>query len=75
MKRIITFIKESRRNQNNEDQIEKYNTINLDWKIRLKLIKLLQKIEIKIRNQKIKKKKYKNIKFNKLGLKNKIENK
>jgi hypothetical protein len=30
MKRIITFTKKSRRNQNNEDQFEKYNTINLD---------------------------------------------
>jgi hypothetical protein len=32
LKRIITFTKESRkniRNQNNKDQIEKFNTINL----------------------------------------------
>jgi hypothetical protein len=47
------FSKRSKkRNQNNKDQIERYNTINLDWKIKLKTTKLLlngqgKKIEIK----------------------------
>jgi len=30
MKRIITFTKELRKNQNNKNRIEKYNMINLD---------------------------------------------
>jgi hypothetical protein len=41
-----------KKNQNNEDQIGKYNTINLYWMIKLKTNKALQKdqekkIEIK----------------------------
>ena len=42
LKRILTLTKGTRkkiRNQNNDDQIEKYNTINLDWMIKLKINK------------------------------------
>jgi hypothetical protein len=38
----INFYKRDKkkiRNQNNEDHIEKYNTINLDWMIKLKINK------------------------------------
>jgi len=46
LKRIITCTKQPRkkiRNQKNNDQIEKHNIINLDLRINLKPIKLLQK--------------------------------
>ena len=46
LKRIITFTKDSRkkiRNQNNEDQIEKYNTINWNCRMKLKINKTLTK--------------------------------
>jgi hypothetical protein len=32
------------RNQNNEDQIEKHNTINLNWMMKLKINKTFTKI-------------------------------
>jgi hypothetical protein len=38
----INFYKRDKKkikNQNNDDQIEKYNTINLDWMIKLKINK------------------------------------
>jgi len=31
------------RNQNNEDQIEKYNIVNLNWKMKLKTNKMFSK--------------------------------
>jgi hypothetical protein len=41
------------KNQNNEDWIEKHNTINLNWKIKLKINKISTKwSRPKIRNQK-----------------------
>jgi hypothetical protein len=46
LKRIITFSKKAKkkiRNQNNVDQIEKYNTINLDWIMKLKTNKTFTK--------------------------------
>ena len=50
-KRVDNKIK----NQNIEDQIRKYNTINLDWRIKLKTNKNLTKgSRKKIRNQKTK---------------------
>jgi hypothetical protein len=56
LKRIITFTKDSRkknRNQNNEDQIEKYNTINWNCRMKLKINKTLTKgPRNKIRNPK-----------------------
>jgi hypothetical protein len=56
LKRIITFTKDSRkkiRNQNNEDQIEKYNTINWNCRMKLKINKTLTKgLRNKIRNPK-----------------------
>jgi hypothetical protein len=54
LKRIITFPKGLRKKNksNNEEQIKKHNTTNLDCKIKLKTIKtftnrLMKKIEIK----------------------------
>ena len=41
-----------KKNQNNKDQIEKHNTINLYWMIKLKTNKALQKGQEKKRNQK-----------------------
>ena len=55
LKIIITFIKATRkkiRNQNNDDQIEKYNTVNLNWLMRLKANKTLIKRTKKNQNQK-----------------------
>jgi hypothetical protein len=56
LKRIITFTKESRkkiRNQNNNDQIKKHNTINLNWMIKLKTNRtFIKKPRKKIKNQK-----------------------
>ena len=51
LKRIITFIKDQEkiRNQNIENQIENHNTINVNWMIKLKNNKLLQKSHNKIR--------------------------
>jgi hypothetical protein len=50
------FYKGSRkknRNQNNKDQIEKHNTINLNWMMKLKTNKTFTKVPRKrIRNQK-----------------------
>jgi hypothetical protein len=70
------FSKRSKkRNQNNKDQIERYNTINLDWKIKLKTTKLLLRVkEKKTRNQKIRDQigKYN---ICKLGSNDEIENK
>jgi hypothetical protein len=60
LKRIITFIKRPKKikNQNYEDRIRKYNTINLNWMIKLKtnqiFIKKNNKLRSKIKNQKIK---------------------
>jgi len=36
LKRTITFTKELIRTQSNDKQIEKHNTINLNWKMKLK---------------------------------------
>jgi hypothetical protein len=56
LKRIITFTKGTRKrnsNQNNENQIEKYNTINSDWKMKLKINETFTKQQRKkIENQK-----------------------
>jgi hypothetical protein len=56
LKRIINFTKESRkkiRNQNNNDQIKKHNTINLNWMIKLKTNRtFIKKPRKKIKNQK-----------------------
>jgi len=44
--KIINFtkkIKKKIRNQNNKDQIEKHNTINLNWKMKLKINKTYSK--------------------------------
>jgi hypothetical protein len=45
LKRITTFTNRSgkNRNQNNKDQVEKYNTINLNWMIKLKTNKIFTK--------------------------------
>jgi len=54
LKRIINFIKKSRKkikNQNNNDQIEKHNTTNLNWMMKLKSIKIfIKELGIKTRN-------------------------
>ena len=78
MKRIITCTKQPRkknRNQNNNDQIEKHNIINLDLRINLKPIKLLQKSQGKKLEIKRIRTKLKNIIFGKLGMNDEIENK
>jgi hypothetical protein len=54
-KKIINFTKRSRQiiNQTNKDQIEKYNTINLNWRMKLKNNKTFTKrTRQKIRNSK-----------------------
>jgi hypothetical protein len=46
IKNKLNFYKKAKkriRNQNNEDQFEKYNTINLNWRMKLKTNKILQK--------------------------------
>ena len=46
IKNKLNFYKKTKKritNQNNEDQIEKYNTINLNWRMKLKINKILQK--------------------------------
>jgi len=46
LKKIITLtknIKKKIRNQNNKDKIEKHNTINLNWKMKLKTNKIYTK--------------------------------
>jgi len=63
------------RNQNNDDQIKKHNTINLNWMMKLKTNKTFTKMlrkKIKVKRMRIN---LKNIIFGKLGLKDKIENK
>jgi hypothetical protein len=70
-KRVDNKIK----NQNIEDQIRKYSTINLDWRIKLKTNKILQKGQGKKLEIKRLRTKLKNIIFDKLRLKYKIENK
>ena len=57
LKKNNSFIKEAGkeiRNQNNKDHIEKYNTINLNGRMKLKTNKILKKIvkKKKIRSQK-----------------------
>ena len=50
IKKDNNFYKETNkkiRNQNNEDQIRKHNTVNLNWRITLKTNKLLQKSQWK----------------------------
>jgi len=77
-KKIIFFYKRAKKNirdQNNEDQIEKHNTINLNWMIKLKT----NKIFIKVPRKKLKIKRMRteleNMIFGKLRLNDKIENK
>jgi len=63
------------RNQNNEDQIEKYNIVNLNWKMKLKTNKIFSKGQRKKIKIKIIRTKLENIIFSKLGLNDDIENK
>jgi len=63
------------RNQNNEDQIEKYNIVNLNWKMKLKTNKMFSKGQRKKIKIKIIRTKLENIIFSKLGLNDDIENK
>ena len=63
------------RNQNNEDQIEKYNIVNLNWKMKLKTNKMFSKRQRKKIKIKIIRTKLENIIFSKLGLNDDIENK
>jgi len=61
-------------NQNNEDQIGKHNTINFDWRMKLKMNTTLTKcLRKKIRNKKNEDQIEK--KYNKLRWKDEIENK
>jgi hypothetical protein len=62
-------------NQNNENQIEKHNIINLNWRIKLKTNKNFTKRPRKKNKNKKNKTKLENIIFSKMGIKNKIENK
>ena len=77
LKRTITFTKELGKkiiNQNNEDQIRKHIIINFNWKMNLKTIKTFtKKSKKKIEIQRIITT-LDNIIFDKLELKNKIEN-
>jgi hypothetical protein len=78
IERIITFIKRSRKQleiKKNKDQIEKYNTINLNWRLKLKTNKTFRKgprKKIKIKRMRTR---LENIIFGKLRLNDKIENK
>jgi len=63
------------RNQNNEDQIEKYNIVNLNWKMKLKTNKMFSKGQRKKIKIKIIRTKLENIIFSKLGLNDDTENK
>jgi len=63
------------RNQNNEDQIEKYNIVNLNWKMKLKTNKMFSKGQRKKIKIKIIRIKLENIIFSKLGLNDDTENK
>ena len=63
------------RNQNNEDQIEKYNIVNLNWKMKLKTNKIFSKGQRKKIKIKIIRTKLENIIFSKLGLNDDTENK
>jgi len=77
LKRIITFNKGSRKkikNQNNEDQIRKHNTINLNWNMKLKTNKTFTKRPKKKKEIQRMRNKLKNIIFGKLGLNDEIKN-
>jgi hypothetical protein len=68
-------IKKTIRNKKNKDQIEKYNTINLNWRLKLKTNKTFRKgprKKIKIKRMRTR---LENIIFGKLRLNDKIENK
>ena len=57
LKRIIHLIKGKKKNQNNKDEIEKHNTMNLDWRMKLKTNKTFtkgQRKKLKIKRIRIK---------------------
>jgi len=63
------------RNQNNEDQIKKYNSLNLNWMMKLKTNKTFTKWPRKKLEIQRKRTELENTIFGKLELKDKIENK
>jgi len=75
LKRTITLTKEPIRIQSNDKQIKKYNTINLNWMMKLKTNKTFTNYprkKLKIQRMRTK---LKNIIFDKLRFKNEIEKK
>jgi len=77
-KKIIFFYKRAKKNirdQNNENQIEKHNTINLNWMIKLKTNKFFIKVPRKKLKIKRMRTELENMIFGKLRLNDKIENK
>jgi len=63
------------RNQNNEDQIKKYNSLNLNWMMKLKTNKTFTKWPRKKLEIQRKRTELENTIFGKLELNDKIENK